>query len=251
MSSRFTNVIRSVGPRLVEGALAAAVVAVPAGLLLALIRTKWGPMRHLDVGTAERMARTMASHPGLLRFFEDVAVWLAPNTFYVIDALLVIGLLVRRSYRLAIWVGVTAATGSLLGVLLKHIVSRSRPELLQPVAHAPGYSFPSGHALNSFLGAAILLLVFLPVLRGAWRAVAWVVAVLVTLLTGVDRVALGVHYVTDVLGGWGVAAATLAGTTAGFQMWRREHGRRHVAPAKEGLEPEAAAGMSRTDQRRG
>ena len=93
------------------------------------------------------------------------------------------------------------------------------------MAHASGYSFPSGHALNSFLCVGILILVFLPVLRPAGRRLAYAVGAALVLLTGFDRVALGVHYVSDVLAGWGAALAVLAGTAAAFEIWRREHGR--------------------------
>jgi undecaprenyl-diphosphatase len=52
-----------------------------------------------------------------------------------------------------------------------------------------------------------------------------------------------VHYVSDVLAGWVVALACLAGTSAAFEFWRREEGRRPSTP-DEGVEPEAAAAMS-------
>jgi hypothetical protein len=52
-----------------------------------------------------------------------------------------------------------------------------------------------------------------------------------------------VHYVSDVLAGWVVALACLVGTGAGFEIWRREHGRRPSTPT-EGIEPEAAPEMS-------
>ncbi len=99
------------------------------------------------------------------------------------------------------------AVGGILGVLLKLLVDRARPAFPEPVAHASGYSFPSGHALNSMLGVGVLLLVFLPVLRGTGRIIAYVAGAAVVLLTGYDRVALGVHYVSDVLAGWVVALA--------------------------------------------
>jgi undecaprenyl-diphosphatase len=59
------------------------------------------------------------------------------------------------------------------------------------------------------------------------------------LLTGFDRVALGVHYVSDVVAGWIVALACLAGTAGAFEVWRREHGRPASTPS-EGVDPDAA-----------
>ena len=66
------------------------------------------------------------------------------------------------------------------------------------------------------------------------------------LLTGYDRVALGVHYVSDVVAGWVVALACLAGTAPAFEIWRREQGRR-LRRSSEGVEPEAADEMSADD----
>jgi undecaprenyl-diphosphatase len=142
------------------------------------------------------------------------------------------------------WAIVTMVIGGVLAVVLKLIVARARPSLPNPVAHASGYSFPSGHALNSFLCVGILIMVFLPVLRPAGKALAYTVGAALVLLTGYDRVALGVHYVSDVLAGWGAALAVLAGTATAFEIWRREHGR-PSSTASEGVDPDAANEMSR------
>jgi len=58
-------------------------------------------------------------------------------------------------------------------------------------------------------------------------------------VTGFDRVALGVHFVSDVVAGWVVAGACLAATAAAFEIWRREEG---LAPSTvtAGVSPEAA-----------
>ena len=59
-------------------------------------------------------------------------------------------------------------------------------------------------------------------------------------LIGLTRIALGVHFVSDVLGGWLLGAAWLGVTAYAFRLWRRERGR-PVPPLTEGLEPEAGA----------
>jgi len=59
---------------------------------------------------------------------------------------------------------------------------------------------------------------------------------------GFTRLALGVHYISDVLGGVVLGLAWLAASTAAFSTWRLERGRPAVDPM-EGLEPEAAADL--------
>jgi hypothetical protein len=92
--------------------------------------------------------------------------------------------------------------GSVLGFVLKLVMARAGPSLDTPTATAPGFSFPSGHALNSAVALLVFLLGILPALPGTpARVAAWVVGGLIVFITGFDRVALGVHYVIDVLAG--------------------------------------------------
>ena len=243
MRSRLQPVGGPLVTRLLLGAGAAAVVGLPFTLLVGLVGSNWGPLHRFDTAVARNATAWMVRHPDVVEALDLVAVVFAPRTFYLAAALAAVGLWVRGARRLAAWVAVTAATGSVLGVLMKITVERSRPLIPDPVAHAPGYSFPSGHALNSALGCAILLLAFLPLLHGWRRVAAWVAAIAVTLLTGADRVLLGVHYVSDVVGGWALASATLAGTVAAFSLWRREHGFAPLHPSQ-GVEPELESELS-------
>jgi undecaprenyl-diphosphatase len=242
MRTRITTAGRTLAPRLLAGAGAAALVGLPFGLLLALVRTKWSPLFNFDQSVTREVTGWVRQHPALVDALDAIAVIFSPNTFYVLCGLAAVWLWTRGLRRLAAWIAVTAATGSLLGVLLKVLVERARPLVDDPVAHAPGFSFPSGHALNSFLGCGILLLTFLPVLHGWRRVAAWATAVTVTVVTAFDRVALGVHYLSDVTAGWALALATLAGTMTGFRMWRREHGLR-PEKASEGVSPEMSRSL--------
>src|SRR3954451_21018748 len=133
-------------------------------------------------------------------------------------------LLWRRLARLALFVAVTVGVSPAINDLVKWVVHRTRPVLANPVAHERGASFPSGHAQAAVVGYAVLLLVFLPVLQGAGRRIAVGVAVLMVLGIGLSRVALGVHYVSDVLAGYVLGAPCVAAMIASFNVWRRAEG---------------------------
>jgi undecaprenyl-diphosphatase len=105
------------------------------------------------------------------------------------------------------------------------------------VVVASGKSFPSGHAQAAIVGCGILLAVFMPVISRRVRPWAVGVAVLMVLLIGYSRIALGVHYFSDVIGGYLVGLVWLLGLGTAFRMWRKEAGK-PAGSVKEGLEPE-------------
>jgi undecaprenyl-diphosphatase len=225
--------------RLALGGAVAVLVSIPLVLLLLLVESSWQPLEDLDQSTADNLNSVARGDGSLVRVLDAGSVVFDPWVFRLLVLGVAVWLWRRGAKRLAGWAVVTMAVGGVLGVVLKLIVARARPAFPEPVAHAGGYSFPSGHALNSMLGVGVLVLVFLPVLRTVGRWLAYLLGALVVLLTGFDRVALGVHFVSDVLAGWAVALAVLAGTSAAFEIWRREQGRR-PSTVREGVEPEAA-----------
>ena len=99
------------------------------------------------------------------------------------------------------------------------------------------YSFPSGHAFGSIVAVGALLLAGLPTVRPAWRKPLIALGLAVVVLVGYARVGLGVHYVSDVVGGWLIGIAWLGATTAAFRAWRRDLGR-VTRPLAAGLEPD-------------
>ena len=228
--------------RLGLGATAAAVVAVPFTLLLLLVLSEWEPLERLDKSVANDLHGYVSGHPTTVDLLEAGSVALDPFVFRGLVIIVAGWLWWRGAKRLAVWALVTMAIGGVLGVVLKLLVERSRPAFPEPVVTASGFSFPSGHALNSMLCVGIVILALLPALNRVGRLVAYCVGAGLVLLTGYDRIALGVHYVSDVVAGWGVALACLAGTSAAFEIWRREHGRR-PSTVEEGVDPEAAPAL--------
>ena len=234
---------RGLMSRLLLGAGAAFVVAIPFTLLMLLVLSEWEPLERLDRGVADDLNDLARADPTLVDVLRFGSVALDPWVFRLAVIAVAVWLWRRGAQRLALWAVLTAAIGGVLGIVLKVLVDRARPTFPEPVASASGYSFPSGHALNSMLCVGILILIFLPVLSRTGKTAAYALGAALVLLTGVDRIALGVHYVSDVLAGWVVALACLAGTSAGFEIWRREHGQR-PSTVDEGVDPEAADAMS-------
>ncbi len=244
MRRRHRDLDRRLGTRLAAAAVAAFLIAVPFTLLLVLVKSAWTPLRRLDESTADRLHIWALGHPAAVRFFRDWSTIFGPTTWRLLVALLAIWLLYRRAVRLAGWAIITITVGGMLGVALKFVVNRARPILPDPVAIASGSSFPSLHSMNAALGVGVLLLAALPALGAGWRAGVWALGVLIVLITGYARIALGVHWVSDVLAGWTLGGGVVAGTTAAFELWRREAGRVPAAPALEGVEPEAASDIA-------
>lgn len=229
---------RRFGVRLLSAAAVTALSAVPFALVLVLVEGRWRPLRRVDEGAARRLHATALEHPAwtsTLRFLSDW-VW-DPATLRCAVALLTVWLLHRRAWRLAAWSAVTAVAGGLTGLLVKTVVERVRPSLADPVAQAPGFSFPSGHTMTATTSLAVLLLALLPLVPRGGRALCWCVAGLSVLGVGFTRVALGVHWFSDVVGGWLLGLAVVASTAWAFEVWRTDSGRRHSEMA-EGLEPE-------------
>lgn len=202
--------------------VAAFVVLVPFGVLLALVRSHSSGLQSADQSVANHSHTLAVHHHGLVRFLQDVSNVAAPRTFWVLVAVLTVALIIRRAARLAVWAAVTMAGAALLDNVIKTLADRARPHLANPVASAPGKSFPSGHALESFVGVAIILIVVLPLMRPVWRWATVAVAIVLLALIGFARVTLGVHYLSDVVGGWIFAAGWLAATCAGFRVWRKQ-----------------------------
>ena len=150
-------------------------------------------------------------------------------------ALVVVGaasvLLLRKQRASAVFVLAAAAGGALLNLGLKAIFERVRPPAATAIAAAQGYSFPSGHAMGSLivLGSIGYVALRLPL---GWKVKSAVVAALATavVLIGLSRVYLGVHWISDIAGGWSAGTVWLATATVAFETLLRIRQARRGAP---------------------
>lgn len=234
--------VRHFAARSVVGLAVVVALGVAFGILLLLVRFHWGPLQNADTHADNGVNAYVSRHKALVGVFQSISSLGGPLTLTVLTILAVILMLIRRRPRLALYLAVAGIGAALLDPSLKMLVGRLRPVVHLPVASAPGNSFPSGHALGSMIVYGALLLVFLPAVGRRWRPVLIGLAALIVFAIGFSRVGLGVHYISDVIGGWLLGAAWVAVTAYAFRIWRREAGH-PTPPIREGLEPEAAPDM--------
>lgn len=144
----------------------------------------------------------------------------------------------RRKVALAVFVLSSIAAGGVLTAVLKTLFARARPDIVPHLVEVSSASFPSGHAMNSamvYLTGAALLASAEPSRRVRIFLVS--AALALTLAIGFSRVFLGVHFPTDVLGGWaiGIAWAVAASWVAAILQ------RRQAIEGEEGTTTSTAA----------
>jgi len=106
----------------------------------------------------------------------------------------------RKNYALRVIVSVIIAAA--LNLILKNIFQRPRPDILRLVAETD-YSFPSGHAMNNIaLYGSIVLISWEKLKNLNMKIVITCLSVILVGAIGFSRVYLGVHYASDIIGGW-------------------------------------------------
>lgn len=152
-------------------------------------------------------AHAMAG-PGLDRFFIFISAIGYQWGVVPVDIALTAGLLIARRWREATFAGVSFAGSALLNMATKQFFQRDRPTLWESIAPEHTFSFPSGHAMGS---ATLAMVVVLLCWHTRWRWVAVALAGSFAVLVGVSRIYLGVHYPSDILGGFAAGIAWVSG----------------------------------------
>ena len=122
-----------------------------------------------------------------------------------------------RQWKPAITMVVSGLLTLLLRQVLKELFHRPRPELWAALSEN-SYSFPSGHALGSVIIYGVLIYL-LSRSRPRWRSFLWGLYGVLVVAIGFSRLYLGLHWPTDVLGGWAFGALALFGLI----LWHENH----------------------------
>ena len=143
--------------------------------------------------------------------------WLAG--YYQVGFGLLVGVAFFAWDRRAGWLILIGSGASLIDNLIKLSFQRQRPsaDLVQILAPASGYSFPSGHAVFFTWLSVMVASALAPKIHPRLRPMLWTAALLVILATSLARVYGGAHWPTDVLGG-----LLLGLSWAGFVLWLPE-----------------------------
>jgi len=99
--------------------------------------------------------------------------------------------------------GIIGSTALFSGI--KELVGRARPSSYIGEFYQHGYSFPSGHATMSMTFALLLFFLFFTKVSGIYRSTLIVFCLLFPLLIGFSRIYLGVHFFSDIMGGFTLA----------------------------------------------
>lgn len=200
-----------------------AALALACALLLALVAVRWSPLMGLDADIVRTLHRGAVAEPGLTRAHRVLSDWVWDPWTMRAGCAVLAGLVVwrLRDRVLGAWLIVTCALGSLVQQALKAAVDRPRPVWPDPVDSAHFAAFPSGHAMTATVvcGLALWLLRRYGAGPALWGA-ALAVSVVSVLGVGLTRLWLGVHWPSDVLGGWLLGALTVAVSTAAYEKYR-------------------------------
>lgn len=204
------------GARIGRAMACIVLLGLPVFLLSLAIRQEFEPLLRTDAAII-RWATGITQRWGLAPALIVLQAVSHPSVVYAISTLVALWAWIVRGLRgLALWAFSTMMAAWIAGEVMKVIVQRARPVLDLPLSFPPGYSFPSGHALNITVAAGVLVLLLWSLLSRPGRVLAVSSAAVVVLVVGLDRIFLGVHFPSDVLAGYVLGCCITFSSWIGF-----------------------------------
>ena len=185
-------------------------------VLTALVAIAWGPLLDLDETIADAAFDFSVGHPAWVGVLELIAFLSEPIILRLVLLVAAVVALSRREFRIAIWLLVVTVVENILAPLSKYLLDRPRPfeRWADPISAIGGFSYPSGHAAGAgMFGTTLILLTIVLVQKGLVRRLLITLWAALWVIVGLDRIFLGVHYLSDVVGG------ILLGTLIALGAW--------------------------------
>lgn len=209
---------RQVVPTGVTTRLLAACLACAAvfAVLTAAVAVSASWLTSLDRSISQRCFTFTVGHNGFGQLAHLATTLGDGRTITLVTTAAVIWCAIRRRWLLAGWLVVVVAGSALLSTVVKNAVQRARPPTDGVLTTAHGFSFPSGHTQAATVTYAAVVLVVAWQLLGPGPRARWASAAVVVVVAGsvgLSRVFLGVHWPTDVMGGWLLGSAWVTGLT--------------------------------------
>jgi len=183
--------------------------------LLALAMTQgWSTAIDEAVLRAFRVPTDLSDPLGPAWFEDTMAEYTVLGGYtilFTLAGLLAIALILLGERAAALFLAVALASGTAVAQVAKRFFDRARPDLVDPLDRTMTSAFPSAHATVSmvaYLTLAMVIVRFVP--RHGLRVYVVVVAVALSVVIGISRIYLGVHWPTDVLAGWSLGASWAA-----------------------------------------
>lgn len=126
----------------------------------------------------------------------------------------------KKFYAKAILVALGVGGAAAIGYMLKALFERTRPDLWEWIITETNFSFPSGHAIGC---SALALCVVALLWNTKWRYYAVVGAVIYVFVISFSRLYLGVHYPSDIIGGWLLSSAWVALLTSLIHLYQLDN----------------------------
>jgi membrane-associated phospholipid phosphatase len=157
-------------------------------------------------------------HLGLTEFFSILTSIAGPIGMGALIIIVAFLLIIRKHTASAVFIVSTSIGGFLLNAGLKMFFTRARPDAATAIAVADWYSFPSGHAMASFIVLGALAYLVLRLQLG-WMLKSFLLAfiTILILLVGMSRLYLGVHWTSDIFAGWSAGTLWLVWSIASYE----------------------------------
>ena len=191
-----------------------------------------GDIGHFDNAVRELIHQI--SQPRLTQALRAISAVGSPFASTLLAVIAIVTFMVLSRRHDAVVLALTIAGANIVDHVLKVSFHRPRPTPFFDLPEPESFSFPSGHALVAFCFCAMAArLLSAPIQRLAIRSAIWITATLITLVIGFSRIYLGVHYPSDVAGGYAAGAAFTAFVILADSIYKKEAVRSSDCPNKE------------------